>query len=130
VKKYRRVEINAFRRSVTIVSSEWPRYSLDVRPTETTDEVSLNESDVREPVEPDSPEGQLILVEAVRSLERRLLPEALVTICGHRNASNPNDPNRNYFYLKLRSIYDFIPQFCALLERRKRMRRRSNRPKD
>jgi hypothetical protein len=84
VKKYRRVEINAYRRRVTImsgVSGEWPRDSFAVPPAETTNEVSLDDTDACEPVEPDSPEGQLILVEAVRSLERRLSPETRATIC-------------------------------------------------
>jgi hypothetical protein len=86
--KYRRIEVNAFRRRVTIVSGEWPRVVPEELPAHTDDEVSLNDSDVCEPVEPDSPEGQLILVEAVRSLERRLTPEARATI---RNASR--DPH-------------------------------------
>jgi len=80
MKKYRRVEINAYRRRVTSVSGAW-REIIDEPPGETTDEVSLNDTDVCEPVEPDSPEGQLILVEAVRSLERRLSPEARTTMC-------------------------------------------------
>jgi len=84
LKKYRRIEVNAFRRRVTIVSGEWPRDVIDAQPAQTEDAVSLNDTDLSEPVEPDSPEGQLILVEAVRSLERRLLPEARATI---RNTS-------------------------------------------
>lgn len=91
MKKYRRIEVNAFRRRVTIVSGvsgEWPRDFIDAQPSQTDDGVSLNDSDLCEPVAPDSPEGQLILVEAVRSLERRLSPEARATI---RNASQ--DPH-------------------------------------
>ena len=76
MKKYRRVEINAFRRRVTIVSGEWPRENFEALPAKTDEEVSLNDTDACEPIEPDSPEGQLLLVEAVRSLERRLSPEA------------------------------------------------------
>ena len=84
MKKYRRIEVNAFRRRVTIVSGEWPRDIIDAQLEQTDDGVSLNDTDLCEPVEPDSHEGQLILVEAVRSLERRLSPEARATI---RNAS-------------------------------------------
>jgi hypothetical protein len=88
--KYRRIEVKAFRRRVTIVSGEWrPRDVFDAQPAETDEEVSLNDSDLCEPVEPDSPEGQLILVEAVRSLERRLSPEARAIIrdsSGHPHA--------------------------------------------
>ena len=82
--KYRRIEVNAYHRRVTVVSGEWrPGDASGSQPAETTAEVSLDDSDSCEPVEPDSPEGQLILVEAVRSLERRLSPEARATI---RNA--------------------------------------------
>jgi hypothetical protein len=88
VPKYRRIEVNAFRRRVTIVSGEWSRNFAEAQPAQTNDEVSLNDTDVSEPVEPDSPEGQLILVEAVRSLERRLSPENRATI---RHASQ--DPH-------------------------------------
>jgi hypothetical protein len=108
LKRYRRIEVNAFRRRVTIVSGEWPRDSIDLQPAQTDDEVSLNDSDACEPVEPDSPEGQLLLVEAVRSLERRLSPEARATICAGQNALALNGSNRNGFYLKLQSFYQLI----------------------
>ena len=108
MKKYRRVEINAFRRRVTIVSGEWPRDGFDVPPAETTDEVSLNDSDVCEPVGPDSPEGQVILVEAVRSLEQRLSPETRALICAGQDTLAPNRSNRNRFGLKLQSFYQFV----------------------
>ncbi len=88
--KYRRIEVKAFRRRVSIVSGEWrPREVFDAQAAETDEEVSLNDSDLCEPVEPDSPEGQLILVEAVRSLERRLSPKARAMIrdsSGHPHA--------------------------------------------
>src|SRR4030095_8122509 len=80
VNKYRRIEVNAFRRQVTIVSGEWPSATGVTPPFPTDDSVSLNDARGWEPVEPASPEGQQILVEAVRSLERRLSPEALETI--------------------------------------------------
>lgn len=84
MKKYRRIEINAYRRRVTVVSGEWPAEPIDVDPTQTDDRVSLMDTESSEPIEPDSPEGQLILVEAVRTLERRLSPETRAAI---RNAS-------------------------------------------
>ena len=113
MKKYRRIEVNVFRRRVTIVSGEWPR---DIPPeippemvaaqlAQTDDGVALDDSDSCEPVAPDSPEGQLILVEAVRSLERRLSPEARATICTGQNTLGPYPSNRNRFYLKLQSLY-------------------------
>jgi hypothetical protein len=108
LKKYRRIEVNAFRRRVTIVSGEWPRDTIDPDLVQTEDGVSLNDSDVCEPVAADSPEGQLILVEAVRSLERRLSPEARALICAGQDTLAPNGSNRNGFYLKLQSFYQFI----------------------
>ena len=101
MKKYRRVEINAYRRSVTIVSGELSRENFDVQPAETTDELSLNDIDVCEPVAPDSPEGQLILVDAVRSLERRLLPQARATLCSSEDKLRSNRSTLKRFYYKL-----------------------------
>jgi hypothetical protein len=112
LKTYRRIEVNAFRRRVTIVSGEWRREMppdiVAAQPAQTVDEVCLNDSDACEPVEPDSPEGQLLLVEAVRSLERRLSPEARAMICFGRNILAPNSSSRNWCYLKLRSFYQLI----------------------
>jgi len=104
VNKYRRIEVNAFRRRVTIVSGEWPAINLDTHPAKIEESVSLDDSDSCEPVEPDSPEGQVILVEAVRSLERRLSPEALETIRSDKTVITPRGSNRNRFYLWLRSL--------------------------
>jgi len=125
--KYRRIEVKAFRHRVNIVSGEWPRDIIDSALVQTDGGVLVNESDLCEPVEPDSPEGQQILVDAVRSLERRLTPEARAAICADRNALTSDAPNRDDFYLKVRSIYGFIPKFCALLARRKGRMRRSSR---
>jgi hypothetical protein len=77
--KYRRIEVKAFRRRVSIVSGEWPRDIVDTSLAETNDGVLVNDIDLC-PVEPESPEGQLILVDAIRSLERRLSPEARAMI--------------------------------------------------
>ncbi len=108
MKRYRRIEVNAFRRRVTIVSGEWPRDSIDALPAQNDDGVSLNDTEVCEPVEPDSPEGQIILVEAVRSLERRLSPEARARILVGQNTVAPKRRNRHGLYLKLQSYYQFI----------------------
>jgi len=108
LKKYRRIEINAFRRRVTVVSGEWPREAFDALPAQTDDEVSLNDSDACEPVEPNSPEGQLILIEAVRSLEQRLSPEGRALLCAGQDTVAPNGLNRNGFYLRLQSFYQSI----------------------
>ena len=124
--KYRRIEVNAYRRRLTIVSGE-PDW-LDVQPAKSDDRVSLTDTD-SEPVAPDSPEGQMILVDAVRSLERRLSSEARAAICADRNALTANDPNRNGFYLKLRSISDFIPRVLRFAHKENGMMRRSSRSK-
>ena len=117
--KYRRIEVNAFRRRVTIVSGEWPvEQTVSLRsqanslcyPQSDDDAVSIDDRDSCEPVAPDSPEGQLILVDAVRSLERRLSPETRATICAGQNALALTPSNRNGFFLKLRSFYQSICQ--------------------
>jgi hypothetical protein len=112
LKKYRRIEVNAYRRRVTIVSGEWrPGDAFEQQPADPVDEVSLNDSDLCEPVEPDSPEGQLILVDAVRVLERRLSPETRATIFRGRSALLTKD--------LLRSIYNFIPRVPRLRRKEK-----------
>jgi len=128
--KYRRIEVNAYRRRVTVVSGEWrPGEVFDEPPAETKDVVSVNDTELCEPVEPDSPEGQLILVDAVRSLEGRLSPEARASICADRNALIPNEPDLSSFYLRLRSIYDFIPKVLRFTGKEKGMMLRSSRSK-
>src|SRR5438445_13338736 len=99
VKTYRRIEVNAFRRRVTIVSGEWPRDSFDAERAQTDDGVSLNDTDSCEPVTPDSPEGQVILVEAVRSLERRLSPETRAAMRIPPNTLAANRSIRTDLYL-------------------------------
>ena len=108
MKRYRRIEVNAYRRRVTVVSGEWPREDFDTPPAQADDEVSLKDIDVCEPVEPDSPEGQLILVEAVRSLERRLSPEARALLCDGQNTLASNGSNQNGFYLRLQSFFQSV----------------------
>ena len=125
--KYRRIEVNAYRRRLTLVSGECPRDGRDLQPVRSGDRVSLTDTDSSEPVAPDSPEGQMILIDVVRSLERRLSPEARAAICADRNALTSNDLNRNGSYLKLRSIYDFIPKVLRLTRKEYGMMRRSNR---
>ena len=104
--KYRRIEVNAFRRRVTVVSGEWPIVDIDdLQPARREDGVSINDADSCEPVEPDSPEGQVILVEAVRSLERRLSPETRAAMCAFPDTSAPQDSNLNRLCSRLHSIY-------------------------
>ena len=116
VNRYRRIEVKAFNRRVTIVSGEWPRHSSSAKLRHPED-VLLEGTGLCEPVEADSPEGQMILVEAVRSLERRLSPEARATICSLDHTLALNHSIRNVFYLKLQSLYRLIsPRARHLLE--------------
>jgi hypothetical protein len=108
VNKYRRIEVNAFRRRVTIVSGEWPSAAGVPPPFPPDDSVSFNDADACEPVEPDSPEGQQILVEAVRSLERCLSLETRPAIRVSHDAVTTQGKNRSWFYFKLQSFYQLI----------------------
>jgi hypothetical protein len=123
VKRYRRIEINAFRRRVTIVSGvsgEWPRDVADAQPAQTDDDISLNDADSCEPVAPDSPEGQVILIEAVRSLEQRLSPEARATIRARQNDPAPPRSNQSAFYAKLQSFHQLICQKALRFTRKEK----------
>jgi hypothetical protein len=109
VNKYRRIEINAYRRRVTVVSGErGSGASSEEQPAETDEGVDLYNADACEPVAPDSPEGQLILVEAMRSLERRLLPQARAIIVTDQCAQSTNSQKRNHFLSKARSLCRFV----------------------
>jgi hypothetical protein len=109
VNKYRRIEVKAFRRRVTIISGEWPTAGFLGAPLQGDDLVSLDDTDACEAVEPTSPEGQQILVDAVCSLERRLSPEALETIRSGRTVITPRASNRKFFLSWLRSLYQLLP---------------------
>lgn len=115
--KYRRIEINAYRRRVTVVSGEWrPADLFETKSNQTENEVSLNDTDSCEPVEPDSPEGQLIVVEAVRSLQQRLLPEARATICAGQSTLAQNRSVLKRFCSRLRSFFKRNAPYLSLNE--------------
>lgn len=79
-----------------MVSGEWrPGEVFDAQPTETDDGVSLSNPDSCEAIAPDSPEGQSILVEAVRTLQRRLLPEARAALCEPSNGLDADSKEFN-----------------------------------
>src|SRR5712691_2049300 len=80
VRKYKRIEITAFRRRVTVSSSEMATTSRLQRVPTTEEGVWLNDADSGDPIAFESDEGQMILADAVRSLERRLSPEARAAI--------------------------------------------------
>ena len=66
MKKYRRIEITAFRRRVSIVSGG------ATANTQTDESICINDADSQERIETESAEGQRILIEAVRLLEEKL----------------------------------------------------------
>jgi hypothetical protein len=106
VSKYRRIEVNAYRRRVTVVSGEWrPAELFDAQPAQTDEGVSLADTDSCEPVEPDSPEGQRILVEAVRSLEQRLSSESRALLCAGPDTFVSHGSSFTRFYSRLRSFF-------------------------
>ncbi len=66
MKTYRRIEITAFRRRITIVSGK----------SKTADEdVCINDADSPEAIKLESAEGRRILIEAVRLLNEKLADE-------------------------------------------------------
>ncbi|CAN5828384.1 hypothetical protein BH20ACI4_BH20ACI4_02380 [soil metagenome] len=71
MKTYRRIEITAFRRRVTIVSG---KAAADDK--QTNESVWLNDAETQESIETESEEGQQILSEAVRLLEEKLVKQA------------------------------------------------------
>ncbi len=70
MKKYRRLEITAFRRRVTIVSGE------PTADSQTNEGVCINDADSQETITTESAEGQRILIEAVRLLEEKFINQA------------------------------------------------------
>ena len=69
MKKYRRLEITAFRRRVTIISG---KLTADKSEERTDEGVWLNDADTQETIEAESAEGRRILTEALRVLEEKL----------------------------------------------------------
>ena len=69
MKKYRRIEITAFRRRVTIISG---KLTADKSEERTDEGVWLNDADTQEAIEAESAEGRQILTEALRVLEEKL----------------------------------------------------------
>jgi len=106
VTRYRKIEINAFRRRVTIVSGMSGEWSRDTQPSQTDEGVSLNDSESYEPIEPDSAEGQLLLVEAVRSLERRLSPGIRASLFTEQSIGGLS--YSNVVSCKVQSLYRLI----------------------
>jgi hypothetical protein len=105
VKRYRRIEITAFRRRVTVTSGKTEPDVYSEPPLPTSEGVWLNDADSGEAIEFESEEGQLILADAVRSLERRLSPEARDAILTGRGYLPAESTNPTRLYFKLYSLY-------------------------
>jgi len=120
LKKYRRIEVNAFRRRVTFVSGEWGRDSFDGQLAQSDDEVWLNDSDLYEPAEPESLDGHLILIDAARSLEQRLSPDVRATLYADRNILTLKPSTRDGLFIKLQSLCRLIwPRARSLARKQK-----------
>lgn len=70
MKKYRRIEITAFRRRVSLVSGEHKAV------TQTDEDVCINDAESQDTIEMRSAEGQAILLNAIRILEENLQTDA------------------------------------------------------
>jgi hypothetical protein len=108
VKRYRRIEITAFRRRVTVSSGEIVLNNPSTHSVPSEGGVWLNDADSGERIEFESTEGQIILADAVLSLERRLSPEARKALRALPGNSTIEAPNRNGFCLRLQSLYQLI----------------------
>jgi hypothetical protein len=108
VKRYRRIEITAFRRRVSVTSGEIVLNNSDNRSAAAEEGVELNDGESGEAIEFESAEGQLILVDVLRSLERRLSPEARATMWAAEENPAVNHSRCDPARRKLRSFCQFI----------------------
>jgi hypothetical protein len=123
VKKYRRIEITAFRRRVTVTAGGSHLNGSGGQQAAPVEEgVWLNDADSGAAIEVASDEGQLILADAVRSLERRLSAQGRATLCA---APEPNSARRSRvsrsLYAKLYWLNHFIirPKFLRATPKEK-----------
>jgi hypothetical protein len=109
MKTYRRIEITAFRRRRTVTSGgSSPDGSGAQQAPPVEEGVWLNDADTGEAIEVASDEGQIILTDAVRSLERRLSAGARSAMCVAADNPAPRLSPPNSLSLKLRSLGHFI----------------------
>ncbi len=79
MKKYRRIEVHADSGRLTIFSGEWQLAAFNQLAQRSETELSTSH-EACDAVEPGSAEGQLIILELIRSLQLRLSPETLASI--------------------------------------------------
>ncbi len=70
MKKYRRIEITAFRRSIIVMSGESSPAANQSAPE--CAGIWVNDADSLEAIESETDEGQRILIEAVRLLQEKI----------------------------------------------------------
>ncbi len=120
MKRYRRIEITTFRRRVTITSGEFRPDFAGAQSAPVDEGVVLNDADSGAAIALESAEGQLILAEAVRSLERRLSAEARAAMCASSHPPEPGRSTPNGFALRLRALYQFINTNALRLTRKEK----------
>lgn len=108
MKRYRRIEITAFRRRVTLTSGEIVLNSSGNQAAPAEERLQLNDGKSGEAIEFESAEGQLILADAVRSLERRLTPEARAAMDTYNRGYSAQHSNRIRVYSKLLTLVHFF----------------------
>lgn len=119
VRKYKRIEITAFRHRVTVNSiNSGPNSSCEREPR-MEEGVRLNDADSGDQIPFQSEEGQIIIADAVRSLERRLTPETRAAI-SMRATLAQQPAKRTSFFFKLQSLFQFVRPNVSRLTRKEK----------
>jgi hypothetical protein len=106
VRKYKRIEITAFRRRVTVNSVNGELNNSCDREPRIAESVWLNDADSGDQIPFQSEEGQMIIADAVRSLERRLTLETRAALS--MPATLVQQPaRRTRIFFRLQSIFHF-----------------------
>jgi hypothetical protein len=88
--KYRRIEVRAFRHRTAVSNQSEPDAQVNGNSIHIEDCVQLSDVDLSELIEHDSLEGQRILLEALRSIERRLTSETRTRRDANEESFVPN----------------------------------------
>jgi len=105
MKTYRRIEVTAFRRKVMISSGEFKLDLSNESSAPVSDEVRLCDADMGDAIEIESIEGQMMLAEAVRLLQQKLLTQPPdVYPCNNVTLIHRAQLLWSRFYNKLRAL--------------------------
>jgi hypothetical protein len=118
VRKYKRIEITAFRRRLTVNSVNGPNSSCERGPR-MEEGVWLNDADSGDQIPFQSEEGQIIIADAVRSLERHLTPE-MRTAFSMRAPVAQQPAKRGGLCFKLQSLFHFVRPNVSRLTRKEK----------